>query len=209
MNIFVTGGAGYIGSHTVLQLLKEGHDVVVLDNLSTLATNGHTEGPFEKILGFIRKLQADGIIVLLVHHENREGGFKGSGKIELVADQSLHLYSAGNGDKIELLVGKKASVTLSLCQYSADAPINASNGETIASAKVDTDGGMQTVEYEGEAGTLTLTFNGTAYVHSITVLNTSSTNYTREGNTFTVFAGDASSFLRRSPYSASRISPAT
>ncbi len=34
MNIFVTGGAGYIGSHTVLQLLREGHDVTVLDNLS-------------------------------------------------------------------------------------------------------------------------------------------------------------------------------
>jgi len=78
--------------------------VVVLDNLSTLATNGHTEGQFEKILGFIRQLQANGIIVLLVHHENREGGFKGSGKIELVADESLHLFSAGNGDKIELLV---------------------------------------------------------------------------------------------------------
>ena len=33
MKIFVTGGAGYIGSHTVLELLKAGHDVVVVDNL--------------------------------------------------------------------------------------------------------------------------------------------------------------------------------
>ena len=33
--ILVTGGAGYIGSHTVLQLLARGERVVVLDNLST------------------------------------------------------------------------------------------------------------------------------------------------------------------------------
>ncbi|MCY3769193.1 MAG: UDP-glucose 4-epimerase GalE [Gammaproteobacteria bacterium] len=31
--ILVTGGAGYIGSHTALQLIEAGHDVVVLDNL--------------------------------------------------------------------------------------------------------------------------------------------------------------------------------
>ncbi|QGZ29229.1 UDP-glucose 4-epimerase GalE [Stutzerimonas stutzeri] len=31
--ILVTGGAGYIGSHTVLELLLAGHDVLVLDNL--------------------------------------------------------------------------------------------------------------------------------------------------------------------------------
>ena len=35
MTIFVTGGAGYIGSHVVLALLECGEDVVVLDNLVT------------------------------------------------------------------------------------------------------------------------------------------------------------------------------
>lgn len=34
MKILVTGGAGYIGSHTCLELLMAGHDVVVIDNLS-------------------------------------------------------------------------------------------------------------------------------------------------------------------------------
>ncbi|MBP5222350.1 MAG: UDP-glucose 4-epimerase GalE, partial [Lachnospiraceae bacterium] len=34
MKILVTGGAGYIGSHTVVELQNAGYDVVVLDNLS-------------------------------------------------------------------------------------------------------------------------------------------------------------------------------
>jgi UDP-glucose-4-epimerase GalE len=49
VNVLVTGGAGYIGSHTVRQLARRGHHVRVYDNLST----GHrclAEG-FELVVG--------------------------------------------------------------------------------------------------------------------------------------------------------------
>lgn len=60
----VTGGAGFIGSHTAARLLRDGHKVRVLDNLSTgraenldavrLATNGDH---FEWLEGDIRNLE--------------------------------------------------------------------------------------------------------------------------------------------------------
>ena len=36
--ILVTGGAGYIGSHTSIELIEAGYDVVVVDNLSNSKT---------------------------------------------------------------------------------------------------------------------------------------------------------------------------
>ena len=43
MAILVTGGAGYIGSHTVVELQNAGYDVVVLDNLSNASEKHWTE----------------------------------------------------------------------------------------------------------------------------------------------------------------------
>ena len=49
MNILVTGGAGYIGSHTLVELIKAGHSVVVVDNLSNSSQTALSR--IEKITG--------------------------------------------------------------------------------------------------------------------------------------------------------------
>lgn len=49
MNILLTGGAGYIGSHTAVVLSQAGHDVVLLDNFCN--SNKSVLGRLEKILG--------------------------------------------------------------------------------------------------------------------------------------------------------------
>ena len=46
MKVLVTGGAGYIGSHTCVELLNAGHEVFVIDNLC----NGH-EIALERVRG--------------------------------------------------------------------------------------------------------------------------------------------------------------
>jgi UDP-glucose 4-epimerase len=54
MTIFITGGAGYIGSHTCVELLQNGHDVVIYDNLSNSSIEALRR--VEKITGKTAKL---------------------------------------------------------------------------------------------------------------------------------------------------------
>ena len=49
MNILLTGGAGYIGSHTIIELDKAGHSVVVVDNL--VNSNPESLRRVSKIIG--------------------------------------------------------------------------------------------------------------------------------------------------------------
>ena len=51
--ILVTGGAGFIGSHTLIELTKAGHEVVVVDNFVNSSKKSIQE--VEKIIGSILK----------------------------------------------------------------------------------------------------------------------------------------------------------
>lgn len=56
MNILVTGGAGYIGSHTCVELLNNGYNVIVIDNFSNSTPDALNK--IEKITGKRPKLYA-------------------------------------------------------------------------------------------------------------------------------------------------------
>ena len=51
MNILITGGAGYIGSHVVELLIQKKNDIIILDNLTT---------------GYKRLINKEAIFIILV-----------------------------------------------------------------------------------------------------------------------------------------------
>jgi UDP-glucose 4-epimerase len=72
MNILVTGGVGYIGSHTVVELLDAKHDVIILDNLSN--SNAQVVDKIAKITGQKPKLYEgnaqDNVLLNRIFKEN-------------------------------------------------------------------------------------------------------------------------------------------
>ena len=72
MTVLVTGGAGYIGSQMVLELLDAGEEVIVLDNLST-GFRRAVPGAARLVVGdvgdqgFVRQLLSDNAIDTIIH----------------------------------------------------------------------------------------------------------------------------------------------
>jgi pectin methylesterase-like acyl-CoA thioesterase len=105
-----------------------------------------------------------------------------------------------DGDKVQLLMGAKGYVKLTLCKYSNAASTIAlldSKGDTLATtnAQASSDGNVAILNYAAEAGTYTLAFNGSAYLHALSIVNLGKAPFTQTGNWYVVKSGDATGLL--------------
>lgn len=101
MAVLITGGAGYIGSQTVLAAIDAGEDVVVLDNLSTGFAEA-VSSPAELIVGdvadrdLVRRIIRDHDITEVIH-------FAGSTVVPESVSDPLKYYRNNTGGTLALL----------------------------------------------------------------------------------------------------------
>ena len=98
--ILVTGGAGYIGSHVVKQLGRAGHEITVLDNLSTGRREAILSGKL--VVGDL----SDAKLLDTVLREGRFGAvmhFAGSIVVPESVTDPLKYYANNTGNTLELL----------------------------------------------------------------------------------------------------------
>ncbi len=107
MKVLVTGGTGYIGSHTVVELIQEGHETIIIDNLSN--SKKEVVDYIEKITGIrpkfyegdccdkemLRKIFRENKIDAVIHF----AGFKAVGESVMVP---LKYYRNNLGSTISL-----------------------------------------------------------------------------------------------------------
>jgi UDP-glucose 4-epimerase len=124
--IFVTGGAGFIGSHLCDRLLAEGHRVVAVDDLSTgrIANLSEARGYGHEFTFFNMDLRADGLISLFERHQ----------------------------PEVVMHVGAQAAVATSMEQPMFDASVNVMGSLNVLECARRT--GVRKVVYAASGGTL-------------------------------------------------------
>jgi len=109
MRALVTGGAGFIGSHLTERLLKDGHEVAAIDNLSTGSLknieNFKKHSRFEFVMGDIRDA---GLMKLLVEHSDIIFHLAAAVGVKLIAEDPVHTIETNiGGTEIVLDIANK------------------------------------------------------------------------------------------------------
>lgn len=165
-------------------------DVIKSDiNLYALVTDIETTNPTAR---YDYNLQKEGFCA----DDHEAFNPEGSGKWH----DTTHGWTFSATDKIKLLMGGKGYIKMNLCQHSASANITLSDpqGNQLATidAKAAKDGTLGILQNSStESGEYTLSFDGQAYIHSLSIVNLKESPYTQNGNWYIVKAGDAQSFI--------------
>jgi UDP-glucose 4-epimerase len=106
--ILVTGGAGYIGSHTVVELMKTGHQVVIVDNLcnSSAKVLDRVEALAGKNFSFVQADVRDSAALDRIFAEHRIDGvihFAGLKAVGESVAQPLRYFDNNVGSTLALL----------------------------------------------------------------------------------------------------------
>lgn len=110
MSILVLGGAGYIGSHTVYELIESGEDVVIIDNLQT----GHIEAVHPDAKFYQGDIRDKSFLASVLENENIEAviHFAASSIVAESIEQPLKYYDNN-------LIGTKVLIE-ALTEYKID-----------------------------------------------------------------------------------------
>lgn len=114
MSILVSGGAGYIGSHTVLALLEQGYDVVVFDNLSNSSEEAlkRVEKITGKKLKFYKADMRDADAMNRIFDENPDITscihFAGLKAVAVSVSQPIEYYKNNIGGTLTLVEAMRA-----------------------------------------------------------------------------------------------------
>jgi UDP-glucose 4-epimerase len=101
MKVLVTGGAGYIGSHAVKRLRQQGHQVVVLDNLS----RGHRQAVSDEVPFYQLDLRETSAVTTLLTAEDIDCvmHFAALAYVGESVDQPLRYYENNTWGTVSLL----------------------------------------------------------------------------------------------------------
>ena len=114
MKILVTGGAGFIGSHIVDSLVKEGHDVRVLDNLEPQVHQGKTPEYLNKkaefIKGDVKDYEALKKAIQDIDVIFHEAAMVGVGQSMYQIKRYVDVNTLGTANLLDILVNSKHNV---------------------------------------------------------------------------------------------------
>src|SRR5260370_22779008 len=132
MNVFVTGGAGYIGSICTEELLDAGHTVTVYDNLS----EGHRSAVDERARFILGRPEADNDILKAVKEARPEAimHFAANALVPESMTNPRKYFNNNVANGLKLLDaavecgGKKFAFTSKCATYGAPAPLPTTAG---------------------------------------------------------------------------------